>query len=749
MRQHKNNILPEMFDVRPMTKRGGVDWNLVDQVRHSSGQPVSLSESSGDPVSPPVFFSGEEPSQVLPATPAVSYEWEPDYSFHSIPSIEEKKGGNVSHVAGPVKWIGLLLFIVTVCIAGREMLSMKGRVLGESETGYRNLSSAVASLQTGDAQESGQDFETAYAAFSSAWEHLGMWRFDGADVLQYIPFLSQVSSGKNIISAGRHIARAGGLLNDSFAALSLSGNPLSKQNGSFLDILDTIGKPLAQALPELTAARDALGEVPLDDIPEEKRATFEKARKSLPIVISAGEAFLEQRGLLTDVLGGNGPRKYLFLFQNNHELRPTGGFIGSYGLLDMKDGKIRKFFVDGIFNPDGQLKEKIIPPTPLQKVSVAWSLHDSNWSPDFPTAARKAASLYEKTGGASVDGVIALTPDIIRDLVGIFGPIEMKEYGVTLDKNNFVETVQEEVEVKYDREENQPKKILSDLAPILLDRIFSTRDPKKLLSVLEVLTDQLNRRNILLYAKDSEVESNIETLGWSGKLEETPLDYLSVINTNINGYKTDAVVKESINHTAQVRSDGSVVDTVRITRRHEGGQTRYEWWNKVNADYMRVFVPLGSELLSVHGQTREVVTPPVDYSALGFTPDADIAKEEGSIVIDGESGTRIGEDLGKTTFGNWVYVSPGEQATIEYEYRLPFRVTEADYASYSILFQKQSGSFGSAVQSTIDFPDAYQLEWQTGEYQRKNTILRFESTLEKNLFLGAVWQTAPDGEHEK
>jgi hypothetical protein len=610
----------------------------------------------------------------------------------------------------------------------------------EIEMGYRSLAKAVTSMESGDVLRSGQDFETAYLSFSSAWEHLGIWRFGGVDILRYVPFLSEVASGKNIVSAGRHIARAGAVLHGAFSVISASGNPLSKNDISFLDMLKTSRESLKEALPELEAARDALAGVSLDDIPKEKRASFEKARKSLPIVIGAGKSFLEQQGLLTDVLGGNGPRKYLFLFQNNHEMRATGGFIGSYGILDMKDGKIRKFFVDGIFNPDGQLKEKIIPPSPLQKVSVAWSLHDSNWFPDFPSSARKASFFYEKSGGPSVDGVITLTPDIIRDLVGIFGPIEMKDYGVTLDKNNFVEAVQEEVEVKYDREENQPKKILSDLAPILLEKIFSTKDPKKLYSVLEVLTDHLNRRNILLYARDADVEADIETLGWSGKVEESPLDYLSVINTNINGYKTDAVVKESISHTAEVRSDGSVVDTVRITRRHEGGQTRYAWWNKVNADYMRVLVPLGSQLLSVRGQTREVVAPPVDYAALGFAPDSDIAREEQSLRIDEESGTRITDDAGKTTFGNWVYVSPGESTTIEYEYRLPFRVTEADYASYSVLFQKQSGSSGSVIQSAIDFPEVYRLEWQTGEYQRKNTILRFDSTLEKNVFLGAVWK---------
>jgi hypothetical protein len=549
-----------------------------------------------------------------------------------------------------------------------------------------------------------------------------------------------------VIEAGRHIARAGHILNGTLSALALPDGALSKQDMSFLDMLHAGGVPIRAALPELQSAMDDLNQVKIDDIPEEKRASFDQAKKTLPAVIAAAQSFLDRQALLTDVLGGNGPRKYLFLFQNNHELRPTGGFIGSYGLLDMKDGKIRKFFVNGIFDPDGQLKEKIVPPVPLQKVSAAWSLHDSNWSPDFPTAARKAMYFYEKTGGSSVDGVIALTPDIVRDLVGIFGPIEMPAYGVTLTRDNFVEAVQEEVEVKYDREENQPKKILSDLAPILLEKIFSTRDPKVLFAVFDALTNRLNQKDILLFARDDAAETDIETLGWSGKVEDAPFDYLSVIDTNINGYKTDAVVRESISHEADIHDDGSVVDTVRITRKHEGGKTHYEWWNKVNADYMRVFVPQGSELLSVSGQTREVVRPPADYTALGFATDPDIAAEERAAKTDEKSGTRIGSESGKTTFGNWIYVSPGESVTVEYRYRLPSRVIAGDFASYAMLFQKQPGSRGSDLTSTIVAPSAFRLQWQTGEYKKKNALLSFQSVLSKNLFLGAVWSIGGENE---
>ncbi len=746
------HILPEMFDIRPMKQSGVVDWDRVEKMRRSTGRTAAKTVSQGgsSPLSAEEgdaekFFGTEnygEGSFLNHDGGAYHSFSRIDAGFSSTDAPLEREqehiGKKISRITSPMKWLGGGLFLLALVVTGKELFTMKGLVLGESEAGYRNLSMAVASLEKGDVSVSGQNFESAYQSFSFAWEHLGIWQLGAVDTFRFIPFLSQAASGKNIIEAGRHISRAGYLLNNTLLSVSNISNPLLQKDFSFIDLLEKSGQPIEQALPELEAAERSLEKVSLDDIPLDKREAFEKAKRTLPISIAAARSFLKKRSLLEDVLGGNGPRKYLFLFQNNHEIRPTGGFIGSYGIIDMKDGKVRKFFVDGIFNPDGQLKEKIIPPAPIQKVSVSWSLHDSNWSPDFPTSALKAMYFYEKTGGPTVDGVIALTPDIIRDLVGIFGPIEMREYGVTLHRDNFVEAVQEEVEVKYDREENQPKKILSDLAPILLEKVFATKDPKKLFLVFEVLTENLNKKNVLLYAREPEVEKNITALGWSGQMEETPLDYLAVINTNINGYKTDAVVRESISHVADIRDDGSVIDTVRITRRHDGGQMPYEWWNKVNADYMRIYVPRGSELLSVKGQTRETMLPPVDYHSLGFTSDPDIMKEEQSIVIDEKSGTRINDELGKTSFGNWVYVSPGESVVVEYRYRLPFRVTAADYASYSVLFQKQPGVL-SDIKSVIDFPSLFQLQWQTGEYQKKNTTLSFESTLQNNIFLGAAW----------
>jgi len=254
----------------------------------------------------------------------------------------------------------------------------------------------------------------------------------------------------------------------------------------------------------------------------------------------------------------------------------------------------------------------------------------------------------------------------------------------------------------------------------------------------------LNEKQILIYSKNYEIEKILSQAGWSGEILNTQKDYLSVINTNINGYKTDGVVSEKISHKAEIQSDGSIIDTVTVTRHHNGGNLDKEWWNKVNADYMRIYVPKGSVLISATGQTREFNAPPLNYDVLGFKHDVQVQTEEDSIIVDEESGTRIYKDSNKTVFANWVYVSPQETVEVTYEYLLPFKIfsnmspDQAD--SYSLLAQKQSGSVGDEFVSEIFYPENYKTIWSYPEEVTKfDNGIRAELTLETDRFVGTAF----------
>ena len=644
--------------------------------------------------------------------------------------------------------LGVLIFVGTV-LAVRAAIDMKGDALRGGENGYQHLALAAESMRAEHFDESLDHFNEAYQAFSHGTASLSVWGSTVFDFLRFVPGLSKVASGKYALEAGKHFATAGIPLAQVAQDLSLSKEAyVQGEKISMLDFFKRAKAPLQAAIAELEEGKRALNRVNIDDIPADKQAQFLSVKQSLPALIGLIRSFDRHEALLEDMLGGNGPRKYLFLFQNNHEMRATGGFIGSYALMDVNDGVVRRFFVDGIFNPDGQLKAKIVPPKAIQKVSAAWSLHDSNWFPDFPVSAEKAIFFYEKTGGPTVDGVITLTPIVMQKLLSVTGPITLSQYGLTVDAENFMPVIQEQVEVKYDKEENQPKKVLADLMALLLERVFALQDKAALSTVAQALIEGLNEKHMLLYMRHEETQALIDEAGWSGRVLASSKDYLSVIHTNINGYKTDGVIDETIKHTAEIDADGSIIDTVVITRTHRGGHTPYEWWNKVNADYLRVYVPEGSELLSAKGATWEFPEVPLDYAALGFRRDADVEREENSVLIDEKSGTRVYRDAGKTVFGAWVYVSPQESVTVEYRYRLPFRIDmdairEGGVDSYATLYQKQSGSVGSRLFASVIVPKTIEPIWQTaGNLIPYGREWKFETRLTTDAFAGMVFGAA-------
>jgi len=629
--------------------------------------------------------------------------------------------------------------------------SLKNSALSGGQKAFANLAEAKEGIKEKDFQKSSYEFQEAYDRFSEISNDMEKFNSVIIETSRFMPYLSKLSSGSALAKSGKNVSKIGVVATEMLSELeALKDSAKAEQQISLLAVFENSDRKIKEIAVLLQETENELAKVNLDDVPADQRERFSEMRSKLPEINVFLDGFIKEGKIFTDVLGGNGPRKYLFLFQNNQEMRPTGGFVGSYGVLEISNGHVRNFFIDGIFNPDGQLREKVVPPAPIQKISAAWSLHDSNWFPDFPVSAEKACWFYEKTGGPTVDGVITMTPTVMQKLLEITGPIDMPDYGVTIDKDNFVEKVQYEVEVDYDKEENRPKKILSDLAPLILDRLVSSSRLSNIAKTLGVLVDSLDEKHILIYSKNYEIQKILSERGWTGEVLETGKDYLSVINTNINGYKTDGVVEESINHQAEIQSDGSIIDTVTITRHHNGGNSSYEWWNKVNADYMRVYVPKGALLLSAEGHTREFNSPPLDYDALKFKRDPQVLMEEASIEVDEKTGTRIYEDAGKTVFANWAYVSPQETVTVKYTYLLPFKFDlnfkDESIETYSLLVQKQSGSLGSRLSHKFQYPKDLRTVWaypeekveKINESPEGKEILHLENDLAKDRFFGVA-----------
>ena len=632
----------------------------------------------------------------------------------------------------------VLLVISGLSVAGRS-LGAKENILSSALEAYQSMIEAKDSAKQADFSGAQVNFQSAFQDFFQAEQELNNLGGILVATLSKIPLTSKVASADALIQAGEALAKAGW----NFAAVGdfLAGDKTDFFGGeqSFSKKILGVQKQIKEARLALAEADKNLAKVKTKDLPENFVSAVADLKEKTPVLLQATQGLETWSEVALEIFGEKRAKKYLLIFQNPSEARATGGFIGTYGVLDLDQGQVKNLFIDGIFDLDGQLLEKVTPPRPIQKISTAWSTHDANWFADFSVSAEKIMWFFEKSGGETVDGVISLTPAVFEKLLAVAGPVELPQYQTTLGAANFLETIQYKVEADYDKELNQPKKILADFAPLFLEKLKAAGQDKSR-EILNVLAESLAQKDILFYFSDAQIQKVFSAQGWSGEILPSDKDYLNVINTNINGFKTDRMIEQKISLQTQVQPDGSLINTVKIIRTHQGGQSEYDWYNKVNADYLRVYVPLGSKLLSARGQTLEINKEPIDYKKQDFKTDADVLAQEQTLKIDQNSGTQVFEESGKTVFGNWVYASPGESAEITYQYLLPFKIDwQKENGVWSLLVQKQAGSKASSFDAEIIFPEIPNLKWQyPTDLKIDGQAIKFSGELDKDKLFGAI-----------
>jgi VanZ family protein len=602
-----------------------------------------------------------------------------------------------------------------------ELQKNKAAVVENGTAGFKDLESSTSQLLSAEVYGAQSATTDALAHFDIALTTLQKYRWLET-VVKSLPVISdEFKSREKLLLAGQQITLGNSyLLAGLTTGTNASSTPLERIN----HILTT----LPDALPNYQKALDNLNDVSPNVLPPEYQNSFEKFRSLFAAATSDLKSMNSLSGPINEIFGGQGFRRYLIVFQNPSEIRPTGGFIGSFAVLEVKDGKVTKLEVPpgGSYDLQGQLDEYLEPPTPLLLTNKRWEFQDANWFPDFKTSSEKLLWFYRHSRGVTLDGVIAINAPVLEELLTLTGPITDEKRNVTLASDSALDLIQNIVETGDEKKINKPKQIISDLAPELLKR-FTTLSPTTTLPLLRNLENALNEKDIQLYFTDHAAEESVRSFGWSGQIPDTDndQDYLSVINTNIGGQKSDARIEQTIQHEAVVSDDGSITDTVTITRTHQG-KPEEKLYGAVNIDYLRVYVPENSTLLSASGFTWPDDTnfraPESWYEKDNF-----LSEQEKLVGIDPSSGTHIVNEFGKTSFGNWIITRPGETTEVQFSYRLPFNIFSTatnhksflqslfslrdSVANYQLIVNRQSGQTSSFKSQAI-FPTGWTPIWK-------------------------------------
>ncbi|MBI2677105.1 MAG: DUF4012 domain-containing protein [Candidatus Yanofskybacteria bacterium] len=601
--------------------------------------------------------------------------------------------------------------------------NLQTEVAQSGNEAVENLETAKADIEKFDFASAARHFALAYESFSSASSDLNLLGNSLSSFLGEIPGFGKLKSVQNLSKAGANVAEAGKTL--SLAVDSFYRSNLASEKKSFLDFITPLKASLTSAQGQVKLASQLLADIDESAIPEEKKESFLNFSSKLPDLQNFVDGALNYAGFLSEVVGESGPKKYLILFQNNTELRPTGGFVGSYALADFSRGFLRDLKVEDVYHTDGQAKKNIIPPKELQHITPNWGMRDANWFVNFPDSARKVMEMYtENDGGPLVDGVLSITPDVILKILEITGPIGLPEYGRTIDSKNFLAEIQEEVEYGENRE--KPKQILVDFMPKFME-ILGRQDKEKWLEIIKILAASVEQKHILAYFKNSSLEKAATDNGFGGEVVETDGDFLMVAHSNVKGSKTDAVIDNSYELDSWLSEDGFVEHELKIKRKHNGGKTKLGFYNRTNYDFVRVLVPEGSVLSEIRGNYKANFKPLIDYKeSATFVTDADLENYESSP-----------KESGKSVFSFWLKLEPGQSQEVVLEYRTPINVGAGNY---TLLVQKQPGTTDDEFNFIFQLPAGKKVTYKYPELATQDDVVYFDTYLLKDLVIGLKLQ---------
>ncbi|OIO20233.1 MAG: hypothetical protein COY69_03275 [Candidatus Magasanikbacteria bacterium CG_4_10_14_0_8_um_filter_32_14] len=388
------------------------------------------------------------------------------------------------------------------------------------------------------------------------------------------------------------------------------------------------------------------------------------------IVNKFGEDNAQLVNLFPSLLGFDSPKTYLILFLNNTELRPGGGFIGSYATLHFDQGKTNILQMGGTENINVSSSALTPPKIMTEKLKVdRWFFRDSNWSPDFVESSKKTLEFYQagdNIGAKDISGVIGITIDALEKLMKVTGPFVVEEIEFTAD--NVIEKLEYEVEYGYDdkgisfsERKDIMKTFMLALMNHLKDNFF-----KNIYIYQELALSLLNDKNIVIYSLSPNIQKIVDEHDWSGRMKENSGDYIMWVDANLGALKTDRVIKRNLNYNLSLDKDyykavASMVYT------HTGS---FDWRTTKYLTYARVYVPLDSKLISVQV--------------------GDQIWQKNNIKNNFEVDS--GVENGKQWFGTYLSIEPGKQKTVNFTYSLPSNITKIiQNKNYSLLVQRQIG----------------------------------------------------------
>lgn len=620
----------------------------------------------------------------------------------NLPAPKTKEPGQLSSPPAKSRKRRRFFIVLLLVLLGLGGLGLYGFITFQAVKDYASqgathlqnaasrLKSENATFNTATLREIKEELGLAEENFKRARNSIGWFEF-ALPVLGLFP--GPGYDGANLVkllTIATDASRAAGVTLDGVApALAVFDNPAPNK---LILAAKALARPEAQArFKEAGALVSEVGNLRLElDASRLGLEVTSKALAQLDEVLPSLREGLELSQLLPPLLprllGETKDVNYLTLLQNSDELRATGGFISSVGVISLKKGSLTLSNFGDSYAIDNPKVVADQPPPALARYMGAQGLflRDANWWPDFPNSAQELANLYEKNQVGTVDGVIALDSRAVAYLFEALGPVELAGYGETLTAQNF----EERLRYYYlppltDTSSSDWWLKRKDFTRVVMQALFTRLNgagARNYLKVASSLGRAAAQKHLELYLKDTQAQALLTRYNLDGAQRQagSGQDYLMVVDTNVGYNKVNSkIVKEATYHVAGAAGGASIFASLTLTYTNRAGvregtaagsclkvikyDTTYEsmmngcYWN-----YLRVYVPPGSQLGRVSG---------------GY--------ERGDYPT-------VLEENNKTVFATQLIIPPGQSVSLTFEYTLPFKLSGPD--GYDLLVQTQAGN---------------------------------------------------------
>lgn len=521
-----------------------------------------------------------------------------------------------------------LLGVVGLLLVGVGVLGVVNLFQARSlANGARaDILAAVTSAENGE-------FATARAGLTTAVDRLdtAIGRIDSpwASLVGALPYVhTEIRAGAGGIAAVRE---------DSLAILDIldfvlaDRPPLFERGRIDPNAVAWLETSLGTALDHATAARRAIDDAPSPRLGAIRGSLVEvdDTTAALMDVLSGGRTLVAR---ITEAATGGEAFRVLVLFENEAELRATGGLIGFLALLEIDDGEVTlsRIHRSGLRDPTGGFVSVDTPADYLRRYgefranTTLWL--NVNMSPDFPTVADIAGRLYEGVTGIRPDLVVRVDLVALGYLLEAFPGITVD--GVPLEPDTLATSFLID---SYNRFSEAGQDVfVASVVRQVFDQVLGGAGAD-----MTVLVNGLRRavreRRIAFFTDDGAVDGLFARAGVDGRVLPGAPGDVEVVVQNFAANKIDIFTATAIS--VDIDPIGCLVDgEVTITLENRlpdgaefpsdygfGGTGR--WW-------VSFYLPTGAEIVDLS----------VDGEPSGGTTDIELGRPVASMLVRAEPG---------------------------------------------------------------------------------------------------------------